>query len=138
MSQYDPRQVYFTYAGTRIQGYADGDFFSSKFNEDSQSLIIGADGDGCFIANANESGEVTVTLLASSKSNDLLSALFETQRVVPVPKPLYGKDGLGTSIISGEQAFIKKLPDITYGKEMSTREWVFIVLKLKAFVGGSL
>lgn len=138
VKQYDPKSVYVSYAGNLLTGYADGDFLSAKRNEDSQILIVGADGDGCFVKSNNKSGEVTLTLLRSSPSNDILSALYKVQESLPVPQPLFAKDGLGTSLISSAKALIKKIPDLTFSKEMNTAEWVFIVHDLDIFVGGNL
>lgn len=136
--QYDPKSVYFSYAGNLLGGYADGDFFSAKRNADNQMLMVGADGETCFIMSADKSGEVTLTLLRSSASNDILSALYKAQELEPVAKPLWAKDGRGTSIVAGNQALIKKLPDLTFAKEMSTVEWVFVVADLEVHIGGSI
>lgn len=137
MAQYDPKSVYFSYAGNLLTGYADGDFFSAKRTSDSQSLTVGAGGEGCFIKSADRSGEVTLTLLRSSRSNDILSALYKQQEILPVPQPLFAKDGLGTSIVSGVEALIKKMPDLSFAKDMSTVEWVFLVAELETFIGGN-
>ncbi len=138
VKSYDPKSVYVSYAGNLLTGYADGDFISAKRNTDNQSLVIGADGDGCFVKNNDKSGEVTLTLLRSSPSNDILSALYKVQELTPVPQPLFAKDGLGTSIVSSAKALIKKIPDLTFSKEMNTAEWVFVVADLDIFVGGNL
>lgn len=134
---YTPKLVAFSYAGQLLTGYADGDFASATFSEDAATLIVGADGESCFIDSANKSGEVTLTLLRSSNSNDLLMALYQSQRIALVPKPLYVKDISGRSVISGQKAIIKKAPDLTFGKEMSNTEWVFLVADLEVFIGGN-
>lgn len=135
--QYTPKLVVFSYAGQLLSGYADGDFLSATFNSDAVSLVVGADGESCFIDNADQSGEVTLTLLRSSASNDVLSALYQEQRITAVPKPLWGKDASGRSILSGNKALIKKAPDLTFAKEMSNVDWVFLVADLKMFIGGN-
>lgn len=138
--QYGPADVFISFAGNLLSGYADGDFCSIKRNSDQQSQYVGADGEVCVVASADQSGEITITLQGSSASNDILSALHAEQEVggVLVPKPIFVKDGKGTTLASGAEAWIKKVPDVTFGKEMSTREWVFGVARLKMQVGGNI
>lgn len=139
MSQYDPSKIVVIYSGNILSGFADGTFGAAKRNSDKQSTYVGADGRVTVVKSADNSGEVTITLAASSLSNDILSALATLQELGPlVPAPLMVKDLLGTTLIMGQKAWIKKVPDVEFGKELSTRDWVFGVENLQMNVGGNL
>lgn len=138
MNQFDPKAVVSIYAGNLLTGYADGTFVSAKRTSDKQTAVVGSDGQVCVVKSADNSGEITLTLMASSKSNDILSAIATLQEIGPlVPAPFLLKDLLGTTVVSGQNAWIKKRPDIEFGKELSNREWVFGVENLIMLAGGN-
>lgn len=138
MDSYSPAAIVVTFAAQILRGYADGSFVTAKRNTEATTLHVGADGRTTVVFSADKSGEITVTLAQSSQSNDILTALYAEQEAGLIPKPIFIKDVLGTTLVSGLEAYIKKLPDIEYGKEVTNREWVFVVGSLKMAVGGSL
>jgi hypothetical protein len=101
--------------------------------------MAGADGQVVRVASADKRGEITVTLMASSLSNDFLSAQAALDDLTGInTQPLLIKDLLGTTLISAQQAWIKKPADVEFGKEAGTREWVFECGELNILVGGSI
>lgn len=70
-----------------------------EMNEDLFTLQMGADGRGVRSKTSNRSARITVTLMQSSASNDLLSAIaqLDSQSNEGV-FPLMIKDGSGRSI----------------------------------------
>lgn len=137
---YDPKLIVIIYGGMILSGYADGTFGAAKRASDKMTPVVSSDGKVTVVRSADDSGEITITLQASSLSNDYLSAKAVVQ-ALPGPlvaEPLFIKDLLGTTLISAAQAWIKKVPDVEFGKELSNREWVFGVENLQMVVGGNL
>lgn len=137
---YDASQVLMIMAGIPVQGLADGTFVSAAFNEDGFTLTVGTDGEGTRAKTNNRSGRVTFTLMQSSSSNDLLSALHNLDLNSPNGDgigPLLIKDRSGRTLITAESAWIVKHPDAEYAREASTREWIVETDELIASQGGN-
>jgi hypothetical protein len=137
---YDPSQVAVVFAGIPINGYADGTFLNVEQNEDSFTLTIGSDGEGCRAKSNNRSGRVTFTLGQWSMANDLLSAVHNVDINTPNGDgigPLLIKDNSGRSIYTAEKAWIVKPPAAAFGREAESREWVIETDNLIQFHGGN-
>ncbi len=137
---FDAKSVGVIFGGAPLSGFADGTFVSIEQNEDSFSLQVGTDGDACRSKSNNQSARVTVTLQQSSASNDVLSALFNTDILSPSGDgifPLMVKDNTGRSILAAEKAWIVKPPTSTFAREAENREWVFETDAMIHNVGGN-
>lgn len=133
-----PADVVVNFHGIDLSGFADGTFVESRMDSDAFSDVCGADGEVARSASADERGEITVTLLQTSQSNDLLTA--EHAKDTATKKntgPVFVKDLNGTTKIQGSEAWIKKVADVTLGKEIEARQWTFRVAKMRQNVGGN-
>lgn len=138
VKHYDPKKVSVIVGSQPVAGFADGEFVTCERNEDGFTLLTGADGESTRAKNANRSGKITIRLLASSASNDYLSALQLADELAG--NATFGvmvKDGFGTSIYTAATAWINKTPPAAFGKEAGTREWVLETDELIAFAGGN-
>jgi hypothetical protein len=89
-------------------------------------------------ASADERGKVTVTLLQTSASNDVLSGRLALDRLSKVAMgPIFVKDLRGTTIAQGAEAWIEKSADVSLSKEVQGRAWTIRVAHLQLFVGGN-
>jgi len=137
---YDPKSVVLAFGPILVSGYADGTFISVERNEDSFALMVGSDGEACRAKSNNKSGRVTVTLLQSSLTNDLLAAqaiLDERSPSGDGIAPLLCKDVSGRGLFTAETAWIVKPSTASYGREVENREWVFETNELIMFAGGN-
>jgi len=137
---YDAAQVAIVFAGIPVDGFADGTFLSVEQNEDSFSLQVGTDGEGCRSKSNNRSGRVTFTLGQWSKTNDLLSALHQLDINTPNGDgigPLLIKDLSGTSLDAAEKAWIVKPPAAAFAREAESREWIIETHELQQFHGSN-
>lgn len=137
MAEWDPQQFTITVGANPIAGFAAGTFIKASYNEDLYMLEIGADGSGCRIRNANESGRFEITLMKSSMSNDALSAQAVLDRatgqgVVPVQV----KDGNGQAVGAARNVWITKIADLERGKELGDVTWILETDKLQLIQGG--
>jgi len=139
MDTFDPSQVNLVIGGQLITGYMDGSFIEVTREEDTWLPITGADGRVARARNANRMGRVVVTLLATSPSNDVLSALHNVDFLTGVPPgALSITDNLGRTVLGGDEAFILKPADVEFAKEVTGRQWTIMVPKLDGVIGGSI
>jgi hypothetical protein len=137
---YNPAALIVTIGGVIVSGFSDGDHVVCEREEDNFSKRVGNDGAVGRARNPNKSGTVTVTLLQTSAANDALSALVAADDLINdglVLFPITVADGSGRSLAAATQCWIKKIPNLTFGREVGDREWVFDCADLKIFVGGN-
>jgi hypothetical protein len=138
IATYDPGKIVVSFAGRLITGFADGTFVNAERTEDAFALTIGARGEGARTRSRNQSGTVTLTLMQSSLSNDVLSAIASADALAGSGVgEMFIKDLNGTTLIAAGNAWIKKLPSVEMGKDLSNREWVFECEALAINVGGN-
>ena len=123
-----------------IQGpFADGTFVEAEFNEQANTLTIGADGVGARARMPNESGTIKITLLQAAAGNDALSTAHNSDKKSSVGVgAFFLKDLFGTTLISADNAWVQKMATVSFGKELDAREWTLECEKLQVFVGGAL
>jgi len=135
---YAPDKVSVVFGGAILSGYAEDTFVKVEQSVEAFTKHIGADGEVSRTRNTDKSGTITVTLKQTSDSNDTLSAFYladiaSLQGYLPV----IVKDNIGRTLAAGSSAWIQKLPESEFGKEISDREWVIEVADLQYFVGGN-
>lgn len=136
---YSSKEVIITFGNVILRELAPDTFVTISRDEQAWTKQIGASGEGARSKSNNNGGTVTVTLMQTSLSNDFLTAyakLDETSNQGQAP--LMVKDLLGTTLAASPGAWIQKLPDIEFGVELSTREWVFDTDQLEMLVGSNL
>lgn len=134
---YSPVDVAVIYGGAIISGFADGTFITVSRDEDAFMKKVGADGEVARARNANRSGSVTLTLLQSSASNDVMAAFHAADSLSSgAALPLLIKDNSGRTLVAADAAWVKKEPDITRSKEIETVEWVLDCGQIVSFIGG--
>lgn len=135
---YDPSQVVVTVNGAQMSGFADGTFVSVIRSNDAFTKVTGADGVTSRSKSSDKSGELTITLAQTSPSNDILSALATLDELSSLGVVAIAvKDISGRSLFASGNAWIRKVPDSAFGKEIDNREWVFDCADLAPFVGGN-
>jgi hypothetical protein len=136
---YDPAEILCSFLGNPITAWGPDTFIAATRNEDGWTVTVGAGGEEARTRNRNRSGKVTITLLASSPENDILSAAAELdEQSGEGVGPLFIKDRLGTSLVHAENAWIMKKPDLGRAKALGVVEWVIETGRLETFAGGSL
>lgn len=124
---YDPSEVLVQFGAITVEGYADGTFVVIEDDEDAYSMQVGTDGEAVRSKSNNRGATITITLLQSSSSNDLLSAQHNLDRLSSGGKgiaPLLIKDNNGLAIYTAETAWIQKRPSAEFAREATSREWV--------------
>ena len=137
---YDPANVSAIYGTIPISGYSEDSAITVEHDEDDWTLQMGVDGEGTRSKTSNRSATVTISLMQSSATNDLLSAERELDINTPGGtggKPFIIKDNSGTTLFSMETAWIQKPPTAELNREATAREWVFRTDVLQANHGSN-
>nr|NIQ06865.1 DUF3277 family protein [Candidatus Korarchaeota archaeon] len=107
---YSPKDVSVIVAGTIITGYAEDTFLAIERSSDAFAKVVGADGEVARTASADKSGTITLTLIQSSASNDVLSALQNADEISLAGKfPVMVKDNFGSSLYISGTAWVQKV-----------------------------
>lgn len=137
---YDADQVTVAIAGIPISGYADGEFLTLTMESDAFTDVVGTDGDVTRSKTNDRRATCTVKLMQSSDSNDLLSALYNTDQKAPNGAGVGAfliKDRQGRSLFAATACWIMKAPDISLDRTATAREWTIRVAELERFDGGN-
>lgn len=119
---YNSANVTMVFGGKLITGWADGDFVKVSFNEDAVMLTVGTDGIGTRSFSRNTSGNVEITLMASSPSNDYFSAVYlADQQSQTGALPFLLRDASGLTLVTAETMWVKKMSDVMFSRQVSQR-----------------
>lgn len=133
---YDPAKVVVTFNGLRLTGIQK---VTVKRDEDAVMKHVSTDGTVTRAINRHRGGEVTVDIVQSSPTNDILSAFAQDDEdLALLTGVLQVEDLFGTTLEYAGHAWIKKTPDSNFEKEVQDRAWVFDCAELRRFVGGSV
>jgi Protein of unknown function (DUF3277) len=136
---YSPDLVITTFSEVIIGGYANDTFIEVERDEDSFMKYTGSLGDVARSRNLNRGGKVTLTLMATSQTNDALALIVQDDEDFGQSYfPLEIKDLSGNMVIHCEIAWIQKMPKIDRGKESGTVQWVFDCADMEVLPGGNI
>lgn len=136
---YDPALVIPTFAGNLLTGFGPDTFIKVERNEDGFTLAVGAGGEAARAQSRNRSGTVTFTVLATSQTNDILSAIAAADELSGTGVAEFQLSEVnGTTLCHAANAWVKKLPSVERGKEVGTVEWVLECDSIEVFAGGLL
>jgi hypothetical protein len=123
---YDPKKLVINFGGVPLGGYADSTFVEIAPNSaDGFIKKVGADGEVSRSQNADNTHQVTVTLMQSSDSNAYLSGVRNADKLTGRSiLPLSITDLSGGSMGFWPQAWIQGDPTWSYGKEDQERQWI--------------
>lgn len=136
-ASYNPKDLIVTVGGVPLSGFAPDESITIERNEANVSLRTGASGEGVRSINPNRSGTISITLMASSASNDTLNALARADELAGRGQaPLLIKDGGGRTLVAATSVWVQTEPPIGYGSEPRDREWVLEAEALDMTQGG--
>lgn len=138
MNTYDPKKVIVTFATLQLSGFAPDSVVVAEADEDAFTKTVGVQGEVARARSGNDSGSFTVTLLQTSKTNDLLSAIASLDKVTGAGvAPFTITDLSGGSVATSVKAWIRKVPPLDLKKGIEVRTWVFDCEVLDIHVAGN-
>jgi hypothetical protein len=114
-----------------VGGRAKGNYLNVVM-ADRSSIDMGVDGEGTHKTTDDKSATITVSVMPSSVSNDVLSAL----ELSGLPVPIAIRDGAGRTIQTAARAKVVKHADVTWSDGAEVRVWTLVTTRLNSFVGG--
>ena len=123
--QYDPTDVYTIIDGEVITKFAEDSMIEAEPLEDKVELVKGAQGEGTFTINANDGGQITLSLAADSPALPKLNKLYKESSQFPIDIQHRG-DQINESA-GGSDAMIQSMGPMNRGSELSDREIVILV-----------
>lgn len=139
LKNYAAEKVVVVWRGHTFSGYAPGTFVKVARAVDGFKKTVGADGSVARSRMSDKSGEITLTLMHTSPSNDFMAtSAQEDEDFGTAVGPLMVKDLLGNMLHMAQNAWIRKQPDDERGPEVGETEWVLDCDLLKMRAGGAL
>lgn len=137
---YDPDQVDVLVDYVPLSGFGPDSFVKITETEDVFVLVRGVDGTFTRSKKKGRATIVEVTLMQSSDSNVVLSALHEADYLAPNGAgivPILVRDKGGTSLTAASDAWIIKTPDQDFTSSAKERVWKFQLVNPQIVVGGN-
>ena len=135
---YSPEDVVVSVNGFNLSGYMSGTFITASREVDTFTKMVGNDGEVSRTKSANRSGQIEITLMQTSQSNDFLSALHLVDETTGSGRFVcMVKDLMGKTLINGAECWLLRPADIEYGDEVTGRVWTVVIGQLNSFAGGS-
>lgn len=114
---------------------------SIELTEETNTMMIGADGNVAHSLHASKAGRAVVRLLKTSPTNSLLTAMYNFQRTSSL---LHGQNIIViTNLATGDvytcqAAAFARFPNNGYGKESNVLEWEFDIGQIDPLLGANL
>lgn len=139
VSNYDPGKVAVIVGAKILSGYSDDAQVSIERMTATFAESVGSDGHVTRSASRDYRGTITVTLMQSSPSNDDLTALALADELNGSGMfPVIVRDASGTTICSGDAAWVTQIASAEFGRSISNRTWTIRVATLVMNVGGNM
>jgi hypothetical protein len=140
MQYFDPDLVDVIISGVPISGF--GPDTICKFKEDGKrfKIVKGVKGDVTRSKILAKVGTLTIVTMSTSKSNDVLSLLHQTDISTPGGAGVVAaliRDRNGTSLLAAPIAFVETMPEISYTGEAHPVEWEIMLIDFKNYLGGT-
>ena len=122
---YDAVEANIVVDGRIIQGFQDGDMFSYTFKEEKVKTAVDAHGDAAIAINNNHLATVTINLTGNSVDHKYLNDIANANKQVTLQITSEFEK------VSGNQAYLSKVPVGAFGKVTPNRTYTFVVLDMR-------
>jgi hypothetical protein len=122
-----------------MEGFAEGTMVTVKDESPRYQSTSGCDGEIAVSVTADRRVNVTLSLLQTSDSNDILAAqdrLADTSPGIAGWGPVHIRDLNGRTLYEGK-ALIVERPESTFGATAKNRDWKLLCVFTSRFDGGS-
>lgn len=140
LHEFDPDAVDCILFLTPVGGFGENDAIDFDPGEEGFTAIRGVDGDVTRTKIVGKMGELSVTLMQTSKANDVLSAIHNADLLANGGAGVGAimiKDRNGTSLLTCDTAWIKAFPKLKHGKAPSENVWIIQCVDYTLHVGGT-
>ena len=132
----DPKEVTVMVNGNVLAGFSADKIVIPRERNQSEDEV-GADGDVARRITNDKRGSFVVTLLETSKSNLVLTALARADELSGNGIfPVVVKNNRGQDLYIGASCWIQKMPDAAHGAAVNSRQWTIRTNNMNMTVGG--
>ena len=126
--------------GIPIDGWDESDAITIAPAEDLSSKTVGADGEVTRNIYNDRSGEITFTIMQTSRGNDVLNAYLQLSKTVGIGDvfSIYVDNIRSGEKIVAPKCWIKREPDFKAAKSASPNSWVCDAAVINSTRGGAL
>lgn len=118
IASYDPKKVNLVVNGRIVTGFGDGSMIAVTRNEDIVTTSVGVKGDVTYNENANESGNIALTLAGTSSSLPYLRSLAVKRKELSVM--IVDVNDASAVNIAEDRCRLLKPPDLERAKEIGS------------------
>jgi hypothetical protein len=137
---WDPDQVDVIVSGFTMSGFADNSMIEFEEDGDRFSEVDGIDGTMTRSKKMVRKATLTIHLQNTSNSNDILTALLETDLSTPGGAGVVAgliRDKNGATVYAISKMWVMALPKDEMSDKATDRAWKLRCTQYKAFLGGS-
>ncbi len=123
-----------------VSGFSESSMVTVSREMDAFTPFTSADNIPSRVFNPNSSVSISLSLAQTSNSNTILSQLHYNDVAQLNGEGLFSitiKDTSGQTVIFADEAYISKLPDVSFTTSIETREWVITAVRSEYFLGGN-
>lgn len=124
----------------QVSGYIDGTFIDIERQVAASVGVVGADLTAGRVIRNNRYSIITLSLMQTSQSIDVLNHLLEKDTIKRNDEGLFSiliKDTLGRSVWYSDQAFIGIDGNASFSTDLEGRDWVIECFNLQSTQGGN-
>lgn len=118
IASYDPKKVNLVVNGRIVTGFGDGSMIAVTRNEDIVTTSVGVKGDVTYNENANESGNIALTLAGTSSILPYLRSLAVKRKELSVM--IVDVNDASAVNIAEDRCRLLKPPDLERAKEIGS------------------
>jgi hypothetical protein len=140
LKHYNPDLVDFIFGGVPISGYAEDGMIEIEEEGERFVLVKGTTGEVARSKTLARVAKVTLKLLSTSDSNDVLSAahILDTNTEGGGGVVTCGMlDRNGRTAMVAPQSYVDGIPPIKMGSKAEERTWKLTIVNYKLFLGGT-
>lgn len=134
VNTYSPTDLSLSFGGYQIAGW---DSISIVRNAPSFVTVRGIRGKHTRVPSGDTSATITVSILQTSPSNDVLSEVHRQDIESGTSRlDIMLKDSSGNSVFSSDEAYIVSYPETTYSNGFEYRSWTIYCQTTKSYIVG--
>ena len=140
LATYSPQEVDVIIGSYKIEGFSDSSMVSIAPTTPAFSMKVGIDGEHARTRAYDLSATMTLTLLGTSLSNQVLTDLHKADRNAPNGSGVFDVrvvDKAGNDVCEASKAYVMNWPEIEFGSEVTDREWEIMLVDYRPNFGGS-
>lgn len=143
VKNFDPSRHAVSFLGIQILDFQEGTWIDVERHEDQFTSKAGSLGDVVVNRSLDRRGKITLTLMSTGQTNDLLSAILaDAEQFGLISGLTLGTFSLkelnGFTRVHTESAWIMKQPKIERGNQSGSSVWVFEAAQLRMTSGSNL